>query len=255
MYRVMTMIMLKDMWRYIKKEKFLIFWYLILLVNIAWNSTSIFELVADQATGGDVAVEFKKAFLLCAVFFLIFLAVLMRGIPLRICRGIYVCPVGEKERTRYLFGMLVEKVAIGMIFIGVSLKCLVGVAFWSGDIMFTVIMYVLCFFSLVNVSLTFRMGDTGERRVDENGYAIQTKTEIAVKVYWTCVLLAQWVLLFVDMVTSMSPLARGGIWGICLLMNLFFIVRYVGAFLKEILLYENVYCQRPKKDDVQYDIC
>lgn len=255
MYRVMMMIMLKDFWRYIKQEKFLIFWYIILLVNMVWNFRFVSERTTGQVTSGDVTLELKKVFLLCAVFSLCFLGVLMRGIPLRICRGIYVCPVGEKERTRYLFGMLVVRVVIGMIFVGVSLKCLLGVAFWGGDIMFTVVMYVLCFFSLVNVSLTFRMGDTGERRVDKNGYAIQTKTEIAVKVYWLCILLVQWVLLFVDMVISMPPLVRGSIWGICLLINLFFIVRYVGAFLKEILLYENVYCQRPKKDDVQYDIC
>ena len=167
----------------------------------------------------------------------------------------YLCPAGEKEKERYLFGMLVVKVVVGMIFIGVSLKCLVGVAFWGGDIMFMVIMYGLCFFTLLNVSLTFRMGDTGGRRVDENGYVIQTKTEIVVKVYWTCTLLVQWVILFADTVISMTPLVRGIIWGVCFLINLFFVVVYVGAFLKEILLYENVYCQRSKRDDVQYDIC
>ena len=116
-------------------------------------------------------------------------------------------------------------------------------------------MYGLCFFTLLNVSLTFRMGDTGERRVDENGYVIQTKTELVVKVYWTCILVVQWVILFADTVSSMTPLVRGIIWGVCFLINLFFVVAYVGAFLKEILLYENVYCQRPKRDDVQYDIC
>lgn len=61
--------------------------------------------------------------------------------------------------------------------------------------------------------------------------------------------------LFADTVSSMTPLVRGIIWGVCFLINLFFVVAYVGAFLKEILLYENVYCQRPKRDDVQYDIC
>ena len=60
----------------------------------------------------------------------------MRGIPLRICKAMYLCPAGEKEKERYLFGMLVVKVAIGMIFIGVSLKWLLGVAFWGGDIIF-----------------------------------------------------------------------------------------------------------------------
>ena len=179
----------------------------------------------------------------------------MRGIPLRICKAMYLCPAGEKEKERYLFGMLVVKVAIGMIFIGVSLKWLLGVAFWGGDIIFTVIVYGLCFFTLLNVSLTFRMGDTGERRVDENGYVIQTKTELVVKVYWTCILVVQWVILFADTVSSMTPLVRGIIWGVCFLINLFFVVAYVGAFLKELLLSENVYCQRPKRDDVQYDIC
>ena len=64
--------------------------------------------------------------------------------------------------------------------------------------------------------------------------------------------MVQWVILFADTVSSMTPLVRGIIWGVCFLINLFFVVAYVGAFLKEILLYENVYCQRPKRDDVQY---
>ena len=34
---------------------------------------------------------------------------LMRGIPLRICKVMYLCPAGEKEKERYLFGMLVVK--------------------------------------------------------------------------------------------------------------------------------------------------
>ena len=136
----------------------------------------------------------------------------------------------KKRRNDYLFGMLVVKVAIGMIFIGVFLKWLLGVAFWGGDIIFTVIVYGLCFFTLLNVSLTFRMGDTGERRVDENGYVIQTKTELVVKVYWTCILVVQWVILFADTVSSMTPLVRGIIWGVCFLINLFFVVAYVGAF-------------------------
>ena len=82
----------------------------------------------------------------------------MRGIPLRICKAMYLCPAGEKEKERYLFGMLVVKVAIGMIFIGVSLKWLLGVAFWGGDIIFTVIVYGLCFFYVAKCESDFSNG-------------------------------------------------------------------------------------------------
>lgn len=256
MYRVMMMVMLKDMWRYMKKEKFALLWYMLIVAIAFQNMVVLLDMDVRQMISAGIQMEgLKKWILFGAVFFLACIGGLMRGIPLRICKSMYLCPAGEKEKERYLFGMLVVKVAIGMIFIGVSLKWLLGVAFWGGDIIFTVIVYGLCFFTLLNVSLTFRMGDTGERRVDENGYVIQTKTELVVKVYWTCILVVQWVILFADTVSSMTPLVRGIIWGVCFLINLFFVVAYVGAFLKEILLYENVYCQRPKRDDVQYDIC
>ena len=256
MYRVMMMVMLKDMWRYMKKEKFALLWYMLIVAIAFQNMVVLLDMDVRQMISAGIQMEgLKKWILFGAVFFLACIGGLMRGIPLRICKEMYLCPAGEKEKERYLFGMLVVKVAIGMIFIGVSLKWLLGVAFWGGDIIFTVIVYGLCFFTLLNVSLTFRMGDTGERRVDENGYVIQTKTELVVKVYWTCILVVQWVILFADTVSSMTPLVRGIIWGVCFLINLFFVVAYVGAFLKEILLYENVYCQRPKRDDVQYDIC
>ena len=256
MYRVMMMVMLKDMWRYMKKEKFALLWYMLIVAIAFQNMVVLLDMDVRQMISAGIQMEgLKKWILFGAVFFLACIGGLMRGIPLRIYKAMYLCPAGEKEKERYLFGMLVVKVAIGMIFIGVSLKWLLGVAFWGGDIIFTVIVYGLCFFTLLNVSLTFRMGDTGERRVDENGYVIQTKTELVVKVYWTCILVVQWVILFADTVSSMTPLVRGIIWGVCFLINLFFVVAYVGAFLKEILLYENVYCQRPKRDDVQYDIC
>lgn len=256
MYRVMMMIMLKDMWRYIKKEKFsLLFWYVIVVGLAFQNATTLLKMDTRQMINANIPIEeLKRWILFCAVFFLVCVSGVMSGVPLRICRGMYVCPVGETEKERYLCGMLLLKVFIGILFIGVSLKWLAGVAFWNGDIMFTVILYGLCFFTLLNVSLTFRMGDTGERRVDENGYVIQTKAEIAIKVYWMCILLLQWVLLFADAEISMTPLVRGSVWGACLVMNLLFVVAYVGKFLKEILLYENVYCQRPKTDDVQYDL-
>ena len=40
MYRVMMMVMLKDMWRYVKKEKFSLLWYM-LIVAIAFQNMAV----------------------------------------------------------------------------------------------------------------------------------------------------------------------------------------------------------------------
>ena len=40
MYRVMMMVMLKDMWRYMKKEKFALLWYM-LIVAIAFQNMAV----------------------------------------------------------------------------------------------------------------------------------------------------------------------------------------------------------------------
>lgn len=256
MYRVLMLIMLKDIWRYVKKEKYYILWYLILAFLIHRNLMFLLEIKTGKIVLDYLEVtELKRLILVCFLFLLMFFIVPMRGVPLRICKGLYVCPVEECEKVRYLKGMLGVKVVSGMILTGLGMKYLIGTAFWKGDIWFTIILYVLCFFTLVNVNLNLRMGDTGERRVDENGYVIQTKTEIVIKVYWLCVLIVQWVILFADIEITMAPVVRGCIWGTSLLINLFFVKEYVGEFLKEILLYENVYCPRPKREGDQYDIC
>ena len=40
MYRVMMMVMLKDMWRYVKKEKFSLLWY-VLIAAIAFQNMAV----------------------------------------------------------------------------------------------------------------------------------------------------------------------------------------------------------------------
>ena len=102
MYRVMMMVMLKDMWRYMKKEKFALLWYMLIVAIAFQNMVVLLDMDVRQMISAGIQMEgLKKWILFGAVFFLACIGGLMRGIPLRICKAMYLCPAGEKEKERY----------------------------------------------------------------------------------------------------------------------------------------------------------
>ena len=104
MYRVMMMVMLKDMWRYVKKEKFSLLWYMLIVAIAFQNMAVLLGIETVQVISINLQMaDLKKMILVCAAFFLICIVQLMRGIPLRICKVMYLCPAGEKEKELYLF--------------------------------------------------------------------------------------------------------------------------------------------------------
>ena len=103
MYRVMMMVMLKDMWRYVKKEKFSLLWYMLIVAIAFQNMAVLLGIETVQVISINLQMaDLKKMILVCAAFFLICIVQLMRGIPLRICKAMYLCPAGEREGTIFI---------------------------------------------------------------------------------------------------------------------------------------------------------
>ena len=77
MYRVMMMVMLKDMWRYMKKEKFALLWYMLIVAIAFQNMVVLLDMDVRQMISAGIQMEGleKMDFIRCLVFFLHVLAV------------------------------------------------------------------------------------------------------------------------------------------------------------------------------------
>ena len=69
MYRVMMMVMLKDMWRYVKKEKFSLLWYMLIVAIAFQNMAVLLGIETVQVISINLQMaDLKKMILVCAAF-------------------------------------------------------------------------------------------------------------------------------------------------------------------------------------------
>ena len=69
MYRVMMMVMLKDMWRYMKKEKFALLWYMLIVAIAFQNMVVLLDMDVRQMISAGIQMEGLKKWILSVQFF------------------------------------------------------------------------------------------------------------------------------------------------------------------------------------------
>ena len=57
MYRVMMMVMLKDMWRYMKKEKFALLWYMLIVAIAFQNMAVLLDMDVRQMISAGIQMQ------------------------------------------------------------------------------------------------------------------------------------------------------------------------------------------------------
>ena len=253
MYRIPIRLMIHDIWSYLRRKKWMLIIYLIGIILILRKVVQVILIL------GEGKIDFlmgKSGIVWIAVVAIILSWPLMNGIPLRICQGIYVCPVNVRGKVKYLKGVLGIKIGLGIAMIFIMEFAFQEILDLRENWVFLLETIGLSFFTLMSISLNVGIGERGMRQTNEQGYVIQSRTETIIKSYWMCGLILQWIFLLVTTL-EISILSEWILIGICLIIfgiNFVVVFRYVGKFLGEILRYEDVYCQKPKGDEVVYDI-
>lgn len=191
-----------------------------------------------------------------SIILLLLIYQLMQQVPLRVCRGLFVCAAGDEERKKYLIAQLSAKMLFSLLLSVVVLLTMTKGIFVSSEPLLCVAQGMLYFFTILNINMKVGIGIKGARKVDERGYAIYSKAEMAVNTYWYCLILIQNVLFYTCLFLRVE---FKNVWVLIymaamIMVNGFFIVRYFGAVLQEAMSYENVYRQEPEKEYIQYDI-
>lgn len=158
---------------------------------------------------------------------------------------------------RYLWMQLFVKIALG----GLLLTCILifgfGGFFISEFFLMRVSQIVIWISLLYTMNLRIGIGIKGNRKHDKEGYAIYSKSEVAVNEYWTSLLIILVVVFYTTaiLLKENNLMLQGGILLASLGVNVYYAIRYTKSVLEEALNYENVYHQEPIKPVEQYDIC
>lgn len=252
MYSMLIKMIFRDIWKAIKNNKGRIILVLFLSLQLI-NGNGTKEILGDNVISETVV---QSQYLL-AVFGAIYLnmAVFVE-VPLRVCKGLYICPAGYQEKMKYLYAQLFLKMLIGASVIVVYIVLGVKKPFCAVGISFEVILLMLSFFTMFDIVVNVGRKDFGRKRLDEYGYLIRCREEEIFKVYWTCLLALEWVFLVIDVKEWfwIPEKMQISIWGILSVINVFVVVRYTKKVLEKVLPYEEVYLKRPETEEIQYDL-
>lgn len=246
MYRVMFY----DFWDNIKKKKSDLFLSLLWLYIIA---RQIFFIAENYIESSSKTVIARFVAIMLMLLCMIALNLFLKHMPIRIYRTIYICPVDEKGKIKYLYTQLGLRIAFSLLIVCMMFKLCMGKVFPVNDADFVLMQIQLVFFFSLYLNLWAGIRALEAKEVDERGYRVRSDAEHALTVWWTCLFALEWTLfLTTEMLESSQAVIY--IMGVVFTgINLFITLKYIKPVLLEICSYEKAYCPKPKKESVQYD--
>lgn len=247
----MLKVVLNDLFINIKKSIFLIIldiflysfagFYITSITMISYNNLSLITYNEDLT---------KKIITIFSLISIIFLYLIMKRIPLRLNKAMFVCAAGEFEKIKYILLQLGVKIIFSFLVMFILMYFLVGGFFISSSLITNVIQIILWFFIILNINLKVGIGERGKREKDKEGYVIITKEEEIVNVYWFCLLIIEAIAFYslVNLNINFNLFIILG-WLIAFAINTFVAYKYMRPILSKSLSYEEVYRQEPEGNE------
>lgn len=127
----------------------------------------------------------------CSALGCIMVYFLVKALPLRMGKGMFICAAGSREKMEYMKWQLLLKTAGSFLLLCAVTALSAGTLFLGGGMARNLIQLALWLFLLLNINLRIGSGDEGQPLVDDRGYMIYAKEEEINNVYWFCFLLIQ----------------------------------------------------------------
>lgn len=252
----MLSIVLKDLWSSIKNN-----WATLLVYGIIYFCISLYlgrvlsmrlfpallTETENRIVLSDTSV-LSQHILLVGIVTMVMLYVLFHKIPLRLSKGMFLFPLGEKEKYSYLVWQLFVKFIFSFVFSIASACFFAGAFFIVSESKEMLIQISIWFFLILNVNLKVGLGEDGRRKTDYQGYQIYTKEEEMIYFYWICILAIE-AIVFYSFVIVAVPIntIMVMIWGGAFVLNTFIACKCTKPILKKSMSYEAVYLQVPDK--------
>lgn len=245
----MLKVVVNDLFINVKKNIFLIILDMFLSSFIGGFIASII-IVADFSSITYNEDLIKKMVIVFSLISIIFLYSIMRRIPLRLNKAMFVCAAGECEKFKYILLQLGVKIIFSFLVIFILMYFSVGRFFIGNNLIINIIQIILWFFIILNINLKVGIGERGKKEKDKDGYVIITKEEEIVNVYWFCLLIIEAIAFYslVSLNINFNLFVILG-WIIAFAINTFVLYRYLRPILNKSLSYEAVYCQVPERNE------
>lgn len=248
MYKIMFRVALHDTWMNFKRDKTQLMWTILIIVFLVKDIIYFNQ---------DSALVTRGIFELIVMIVTVMLVIHLAGnMPLRLCRGIFICPADDQWKMKYLSAELGLKIGIDFLIFGCIFEIFLKKIFVGSGNMIHIVQILLSFFTFLNWNLKIDIGEGCARKVDENGYQIRSKAEEMIQIYWRCLLILEWLFFGLCVLRPfvMSVKTALAVWVLVFLINTLFAIKYIRPFLREMLSYEDIYCQKPREEVVQYDL-
>ena len=247
----MLKLVLNDLFINVKKNIFSIILDIFLFSFVGFYITSITMIESSNSSlityNEDLIKIITPIFSLISI---IYLYSIMKRIPLRLNKAMFVCAAGEREKIKYILLQLGVKIIFSFLVMFILMYFLVGRFFISSSLITNLIQIILWFFIILNINLKVGIGERGKREKDNDGYVIITKEEEMVNVYWFCLLIIEAIAFYslVSLNINFNLFVILG-WLIAFAINTFVVYRYMRPILNKSLSYEAVYCQVPERNE------
>lgn len=123
---------------------------------------------------------------------LILMSCIVSAMTLRLNRGIFICPADDAWKMKYLSLEVAINIGLDLLMMGFLVKLAIGRFFVPENRILCAVQMILEIFTFLNTSLRIEVAEGSARKVDENGYLIQSKAEVMIKIYWMCLLILEW---------------------------------------------------------------
>lgn len=171
---------------------------------------------------------------------------IIKKIPLRLSKAMFVCAAGEKEKMKYMYLQLAIKIILGFIFIYIVSYIYIGKVFLNKGMILNIIELFLWFFIMLDFNLKIGIGEQGLKKKDKEGYIIYSKEEEIVNYYWICLLILEAIVFYSLYLINIQLTFLYVIgWIIAILINIYIAYSCINPILKKSLSYEDVYRQIP----------
>ncbi len=158
----MLKVVLNDLFINIKKNIFLIISDMFYLFIGGFIASII--IVADFSSITYNEDLIKKMVIVFSLISIIFLYSIMRRIPLRLNKAMFVCAAGEFEKIKYILLQLGIKIIFSFLTLFILMYFSVGRFFISNNLITNIIQIILWFFIILNINLKVGIGERGKKR-------------------------------------------------------------------------------------------
>ena len=260
----MIRIIFNDLWLDVKRNflTFILYFVVYGMIAILGVQVTLIQFLRDlQSSGQDYSAAIldametsptlqEAAISVTAVATILFLWLVLRKMPIRLARPLYVCAAGEKEKMHYLRLHLIVKVCLSLVLAVLVQLFMSGRFFLLGGWMEMVVQLGLWFFLILALNLRTDPGNRKEALEAAPDMVTEKSEEVIAGVYWFALLIVENIVFYTLAVTHITwNHWIFLVWMLLFAVNALIAVRCSSPILSYMLSYEKMYYPLPDKKE------